>query len=64
MNAWPIFAPQDSVRDLADHPNQVQLVHGAAGLVYPAPQLRRCGVAHDSGPEGVPPHLQRLGNDL
>lgn len=35
MNSWPIFKPQDSARELADHPHRLQLVH-SSGLVYPA----------------------------
>jgi hypothetical protein len=36
MNPWPIFQPQDSASDLANHPHRVVLVQGSAGLAYPA----------------------------
>jgi hypothetical protein len=36
MNAWPIFQPQDSASDLANHPHRVVLVPTSAGLAYPA----------------------------
>jgi hypothetical protein len=44
MKDWPIFIPQDSARDLVDHPHRVQLVHDAAGLVFPA-LCPHCGAA-------------------
>jgi hypothetical protein len=36
MNTWPIFQPQDSACDLANHPNRVMLFQDAAGLAYPS----------------------------
>jgi hypothetical protein len=36
MRSQPIFEPQRSSSALADHPHRMTLVHGGAGLAYPA----------------------------
>lgn len=35
MNAWPIFQPQDSASDLADHPHRVTLLEGSGRPRFP-----------------------------
>ena len=35
MNAWPIFQPQDSASDLADHPHRVTLLADSGALSFP-----------------------------
>ena len=48
MKAWPIFQPQDSASDLADHPHRVTLLAGSEALRFP-PLCPNCGnTAHGS----------------
>ena len=48
MLAWPIFQPQDSASDLADHPHRVTLLAGSEALRFP-PLCPNCGnTAHGS----------------
>ena len=35
MNTWPIFQPQDSASDLANHPHRVTLLEGSGRLNFP-----------------------------
>ena len=35
MNAWPIFQPQDSASDLANHPHRVTLLEGSGRPNFP-----------------------------
>ena len=44
MNAWPIFQPQDSASDLANHPHRVTLLEGSGRLNFPA-HCPNCGNA-------------------
>ena len=48
MPAWPIFQPQDSASDLADHPHRFTLLADSVALRFP-PLCPNCGnTAHGS----------------
>ena len=44
MNSWPIFQPQDSASDIANHPHRVTLLEGSGRLNFPE-LCANCGKA-------------------